>query len=294
MGFSIASWWFSKRAAKHAVSGILALAGVLKILALTGGSAPPSLSVPQLFVLVSVEFALSAWLLTEWRPYASSLVAGGLFCVFAIYNSYLLATGFARCDCFGEVSISAASMLVIDLLCAFALALGLLNSHSRKHAERSNRRLPLISNISACVAFIMLVASMTSTFAQQLGLGPTILVDAKLLEDNQIRILEYIDIGAELGEGDWELQFVRRGCPDCQALLDGEHTFINAMNTVFVEVPVPGGESLRQSLPSHAAAGIRWGTLDAARDWIFPTPLTVKLRNGAVQQVFQHRHRMGG
>lgn len=111
--------------------------------------------------LSTLEFALSFWLFSGWRPKQALMVAASVFLVFGIIGVYRISLGRRECGCFGTVSIPLSASILLSCLSALCAWL----AATTPIPENFINRLRLTTLIPPGLAFSLCTAWMTS-FAQ--------------------------------------------------------------------------------------------------------------------------------
>jgi len=115
------------------------------------------------------------------------------------------------------------------------------------------------------------------------GEGNLVVLEPERWIGKRLPLLNYIDIGEQLAQGEWTVAFYRSGCPDCAALLRDYKRWAGgedfASHVALVEVPPYGDSHEISDLPGPTFVS---GRLGDAREWFVKTPLQVKLTDGIV------------
>lgn len=114
------SWYTLTRVA---LGSLLITAGAFKIwqsLPLVLGTSD-GLPLLATLLLVTAELALGLWLVSGFKPGVARAAAILAFSVFACYSLIALVQGSVSCGCFGELKISPAVTLLVDLVAVGSL-----------------------------------------------------------------------------------------------------------------------------------------------------------------------------
>jgi hypothetical protein len=121
------------------------------------------------------------------------------------------------------------------------------------------------------------------------GDGGFVVLQPEWWPGKRLPLLRFIDIGEQLAEGDWLVVFYHRDCPKCEdTLAEYERQAVTteangqACNIAFIEVP---SASARWGRPQTLRSLSSVGRLSEDRTWLVRTPVTLRLRDGAVVSV---------
>lgn len=261
-------------------------------------------------LMATVEFELlfGLWLLAGLIPKPTWAVALACFGVFAFVSLYKALSGYATCGCFGRVQVNPWYTSTLDLGIVLSL---LLWRPKRQGAPlaihfKSSAELPLRA---VGVLIIWLLLGVPAAFA--MSCTPTALGEAGDIIDGgkvvvlkpetwigkRFPLLEYIDIGDSLGEGEWQVLLYHHDCPMCQAVLAKYGQLGNTLEArgeprriALIEMPPYGGRQSQLVSPSGEHA---LGRMSSAKEWFAPTPLEVLLDGAVVKVVGDAREGMG-
>jgi len=267
---------------------ILAAAAVLKgWQLLTEPTAEKDLWTSRALLIFTVEFeiALSIWLLSGLFKRAAWLAALLCFSAFSAVTFYKAVSGAESCGCFGSVHVNPwITLFAVDLPAVLALAVfrpkvNLPKLTSAK-AVILEMMAPMPSPVRLAAVFcIGLVLVAVSTVVLALNPPARATASYEVLEPEswvggELAILDYIDIGDKLRNGNWLVLFYHHDCPDCAEAIRRYEQM------AFIQVP-PYGRSVVRNNPNYAV-----GKLLDIKEWFITTPVCVLLMSSEVQMVW--------
>jgi len=227
------------------------------------------------------------------RPVWWAALAG--FAFFSCVTLYKGLSGAASCGCFGKVEVSPWYTLVLDLAAVAALLVF-------RPLVRADRPIRAARMRVAVATFILLAIGIPGGVAmagyqpaalvndgQLIGEGEFVLLEPETWLGKPFPLLEYIDIGDELAEGDWIVLLYHHDCPSCRQAVVAYQQMARTMEggtrcpqLALVEIPPYGELSEARGSPA------RCGRLTNLRDWVIRTPVACFLEGGGqVTQVFE-------
>jgi len=206
--------------------------------------------------------------------------------------------GRATCDCLGPINVNPWLTAVMDL----AAVVGLLATWPARVSPLVPHRWPkaltttsVLIPLSAAGAYGATVSVPDYLAAGGMGLGHGYfaLLEPGTWKGQRLPILEHIDIGRQLGKGQWIVVMHQHTCPDCPEALAYYKQLARQMagqkNTPRVAlVEMPPYEPVAHGVAPTAA---HWteGRLSDAREWFVMTPVILFLNDGRVVKVSQGR-----
>jgi len=256
-----------------ALAGLLLVASVLKSEQLWSSSLQPFAS--PTFALILFEFAFAAWLLTGWLPRFTWWLAAACFAAFALVAGAKTLSGQRDCGCFGAVHLPPILALAIDLVALVALGL------CRSSIVGPNSMRPHFAGLVLLVGLPAVAQRWVSNESQLVQVAPGVRVSAgvgivdSIVDPSQwtpgmpFALLPYIDVGEELGAGDWTVVLMRPGCASCEALAQQ-----------LASTPSPSTVTVSVAPLRHDGNEWARGYLRGPHEWLIDTPLVLKVRGG--------------
>jgi hypothetical protein len=230
---------------------------------------------------VELELALGIWLLSGVFKRAAWLAALGCFGVFCAVTLYKGLAGFGSCGCFGRVHVSPwVTLFAVDV--PAVVLLGVFRpSMDWRRMRRPGHWLEPMPNGAVMGAVLLLGLSAVGGTSPVLILKepPAVTSAYEVLEPSdwvgrEMPILEHIDIGEQLKEGNWLVVLYHHDCPSCtEALpkieamareLAGNEEFLRF---ALVEVPPYGNENMEKH--TH----VNMGEMDTKKIGLCPRQL---------------------
>jgi len=258
------------------------------------------------FLIGVVEFELffGLWLWFGLYPRRTWQLALLCFSTFGCVSLYKALSGEATCGCFGRVPVNPWYTLVLDLA-AVATLLGfrpasVAESSPRPVAgegpgvrARTGTRLGwvlailLLPGIAAALATASYQAATLDESGAVLGDGEFQVLEPEKRIGKRFPLLDYIDVGNRLAEGEWVVLFFRHGCPKClqeiaryEALARCSVTDRTLPQASLIEVP-PYGDAKALGLLLGAPCAL--GRLSHENEWFVETPAVFQIRDQIVQ-----------
>ncbi len=249
------------------------------------------------FLIAVVEFELffGLWLLAgllpKWTWRATLLCFGGFACM-ALYKAL---SGEASCGCFGQVTVDPWHVLGLDVAAVTALLCFRPDPIPPVLTFRNGRlRLLGAGLISLGVVSGGVIAWGAITFDNALANAGGVMIrdEVVILEPGrwvgqEFPLLNYIDLGGRLGEGDWTVMLYHRDCSACrEVILQSEDGPLGDKNGRLALVEVPSRASAGGELESLVAdRECLSGRLDESIEWFVETPVLVALQKRVVVDV---------
>lgn len=236
-------------------------------------------------LMVTVEFELffgflllaNIWAKPSW---ALALACFGLFTCVSVCKAL---SGHASCGCFGRVSVNPWYTGILDL----AVVVSLLRSRPKESYFTTRRAIAvlviwLLIGFPAAYAMARYTPTRLSDMEDILGKGKVVVLEPEKWIGKPFPLLDYIDIGAELREGEWGVLLYHHDCPQCREMMRDVPRITKetgVRQVCLLEMP-PYGD-LHVAL-DHMTRTIRLGKLDNKRDWFAATPILMVLKGGRV------------
>jgi len=239
---------------------------------------------------VEVELFLALWLLSglyRRQVWWAALVGFAFFSCVTLYKGL---SGAASCGCFGKVEVSPWYTLVLDLAAVAALLLfrPVVQADRQTRAVRMRvavaTLLLLAVGIPGGVAMVGYQPAALANDGQLIGEGEFVLLEPETWVGKPFPLLDYIDIGDQLAEGDWIVLLYHHDCPSCREAIAAyeraacEFDGVGATRVALIEVPPYG--PLAHRLGSKTS--IRAGRLSDAKEWAISTPTAIILSESNV------------
>ena len=227
-----------------------------------------------------VEVVIGVSLLLRFRPSISVPAASLFFALMAGAAWIATVRGAASCGCFGSVEVPPRVMLLVDAGAAAALLLGL----RRSGATSQQRTAILLATCSASFLISIVVGS-------ALHLTPRSLATLRSpngmnLEESDLRLgepfimIQYIQIDADLSQGEWKIIFVDSECRICKQTLRGGECKPEGQERVAV-IQVDRNEGWTLYKECHAVLG----RMVSSKNWNISTPRTMRLKDGRLSRI---------
>ena len=267
-----------------AVGLLLILAGFLKLhqWALEGVPTANPLALWLLSGVPALEILLGMWIISGIEARKARLV--GLFCFGAFAGASLISAlrGKTSCGCFGVIEVNPWWTFLLDLV-----VVGLLAIRRSRHPPWSFDLANTAAQLKALVGAGVVVASFATlaTVAVTLTRGTSVLETGDW-EGRRCPLLDLVDIGPALSEGNWIVVLVRSGCEDCHTAIPSYEQRAESLSRT--------GNSTRIALidvssaprvESQAGWACLWGRLENSRSWHVQTPTEITLRDGVVEKI---------
>lgn len=244
---------------------------------------------------VELELALGIWLVSGVFKRAAWLAALGCFGVFCAVTLYKGLAGFGSCGCFGRVHVSPwVTLFAVDLPAAALLGVFRPSMDWRRVWRLGHWLEPVPHSGVPGVVFLLGLSAVGGTSPVLiLREPPAVTSEYEILEPEtwvgkELPILEHIDIGEQLKEGNWLVVLYHHDCPDCaEALpqieamareLEGNEEFLRF---ALVEVPPYGDGAIGNYI------NVKLGKLNAGKEWFITTPAVALLENGQVASAWE-------
>jgi hypothetical protein len=253
-------------------------------------------------LMATVEFELlfGIWLLSGSLPkptWAAALICFSLFACVSLYKGM---AGEASCGCWGRVAVSPWWTGIFDLAIVMALLRwqpsaasplppgegkgeGALSAISVVRRAVGVLAIWLLIGVPAAVAMGSYTSITLSDAGDIIGDDKIVVLEPEEWVGKRFPLLDYIDIGDKLKDGEWFVILYHYDCPKCQEaikklvhemLVKGKRTHV-----ALIEVP-PYGET--QSYISLTEVGFWLGRLSSEREWFVITPTQLQLERGII------------
>ncbi len=248
------------------------------------------------FLIGVVEFELffGLWLLSGLLPKVTWAAALGCFVLFTCISLFKALSGHATCGCFGKIEVNPWYTATLDIFVVLSLLCWPAKG-SRTAFQVNFGQLPvrvagvlavwLAVGVPAGCAMGSYTNAALSDAGDTIGNGRIVVLEPEKWVGKKLPLLEYIDIGDRLREGDWLLLLYHQDCPDCREAIE------NALNETareggnarlalaLIEVPPYGNAKARIGLQE---ASFVLGRLSGEREWLVTTPAQLELKSGQV------------
>jgi len=233
--------------------------------------------------LVEFEVAFGLWLLTGLAPRATRILALGCFGAFAAFSLWKGLSGASSCGCLGRLRLNPWLIFAVDVAAVAALAW-----FRPQGAGPTPRSDPARLFFWATFAFWGgAIGAWAMTSGQEWDSQAVVVRPGKWV-GACFPLLEFIDVGEELAEGEWVLVFHRHDCPRCKIEIPkyDQKSREAARQGVgpryaLIEVP-PYGYGDGDARPVASDSPCVVGRLDASRIWVLSTPMEMSLRDCVV------------
>ena len=241
---------------------------------------------PFLILTVEFELGLGIWLVSGLFKKCAWLAALACFCVFSVVTLYKGITGAASCGCFGSVDVNPwITLFAVDLPAVIALAV---------FRPRGLQLLdwPPMPRFAVGAVFTIAVLGV-STPILALNEPAVVTSSYEVLEPEtwvgkRLPILEHIDIGEKLSEGNWLILLYHHDCPDCiKAIAKYEQMARNLagnedfLQIALIEIPPYGHAPIDQGTPCSV------GRLAETKEWFVTTPAAALISEGKVNSSWE-------
>jgi hypothetical protein len=245
-------------------------------------------------LMATVEFELffGIWLLSGILPKLTWAAALGLFALFTCVSFYKAISGHATCGCFGRVPVNPWYTTTLDVSIVFSLLRwrpkgqeSLFSVNLRHLPQRAAGVLATWLMVGLPAAFAMGSYSDTtlSDAGDLIGNGTIVVLEPEKWIGKRFPLLDYIDIGDKLREGEWLVLLYHPDCPDCQrAIKELSHeTPVGAKQMRVALIEVPPYDNTK-SYVGLLGVGFVLARLSNEREWFVTTPTTLQLNGGEV------------
>jgi hypothetical protein len=238
------------------------------------------------------ELALGLWLLAGLRSRAARAAALAAFLAFFSISLSKALGGVASCGCFGKVPIHPWYTAAFDFAALVALFLwqptGAEGQPVRPWGVRSAGTVLLAVSLGVPGGILMghYPPGGLGREGEFEGSGPSVLLQPDGWVGKRLPLLQYVNIGEQLGRGEWVVVLYHHGCPKCAEIIPeyeararalGGHA--NGPRIALIEIPPYGEPTWGPVSPSSACAS---GRLSDVKDWFITTPAILDLREGVV------------
>ncbi|MGC8639210.1 MAG: MauE/DoxX family redox-associated membrane protein [Isosphaeraceae bacterium] len=272
------------------LAGLLKLGGPVGQLGGDGLTESPGV----VAVLALAEFSLGLCLLCgafsapAWRL---SLFCFAAFSGVALYKS---AAGVASCGCFSSVPTAPAGTLAFDV-CAVAALLVWRPRGLRLCAGAGAEGVGviLLACFSCGLLFAMEERQWTAPAVDaggRAGAGEKpVFLEPGGWVGSPLPLMEHIDIGPRLAEGQWIVILYHHDCPSCRKAVKSyvrraEATRDDRSSTQFALIEVPPYAAPGEGPAPHVSRCIT-GNLDSSKRWVVRTPTVIHLEGSLVKAV---------
>lgn len=265
---------------------------------------------PFLILTVEFEIALAIWLLSGLFKKAAWLATLTCFTLFSFITLYKALSGAVSCGCFGSIHVNPwITLFAIDIpavivLAVFRPALSFLpRLILRGKLQRESviafvrnvlsplPSIPRFTTIFSIGIFVLAVTGCVLGFNEPARITSSYeVLEPETWIGKELPILEYIDIGKQLEEGNWLILFYYHDCPECiEAVpkyeqmardLAGNKDFLQI---ALIEVPPYGLAALSENQPCFM------GRLPDTKEWFVTTPAVALLTNGRVKSAWEEK-----
>lgn len=263
------------------LAGVLLVAAVLKTI-------DPLVHLSPWYTLptVLIELSLATWLISGVHPRYSWLAATVLFGVFSCVAAMKLLSGVSDCGCFGAARVSPWIALSIDICALIALCMCFPATQCLPRSRTPLWKLCLVAAYALFALYVIARFSSTTTAGDVLAQGITrfadnVVVDPDSWIGQRCPLIEYVDIGVELGANRWLVLLYHYDCPRCEDTV--RRLKADAKTPVaMVSVPPHGiGKDMMTGTDS-----VTFGNLRDEVSWFVETPAVLILNNGIVESVY--------
>ncbi len=233
----------------------------------------------------AVEVVIGVALLLRFRPSISVPAASLFFALMAGVAWFDSVTGAASCGCFGPVEVAPRVMLLFDVGAVATLLWGLRGSG----AFSQQRTVALLATcvvgflISVGVVSVVQLKQVSQTAAVSpvgIAAGGTTLLESDLRLAQPFILLPYIEIDAELSQGEWKIIFANSECRTCKQVLRGGGCKPEGQERVAV-ILVNRDEGWTLYKECQAVLG----RLVPGKNWNISTPRTFRLSHGRLSRI---------
>ena len=250
------------------------------------------------FLIAVVEFELlfGLWLLAGIYPRLTWKVAVATFAWFAAVSLYLALSGQASCGCLGRVPVNPWYMLGFDaaatlaLLCcrpAPARLTAVARARSRVLAGAAVVAVWLMVGIPLGLAMGSYTPGTLADSGDILGQSEFVVLEPETWVGKRLPLLEHVDIGDQLAQGEWIVLLYHHDCPSCgEVITRYVQPARDRPRVALVEVPKHGRAPEQVELDASCCSV---GRLSQTREWFVTTPVELLLEGGVVKRVVSSR-----
>jgi len=251
------------------------------------------------FLILQVEFELflGIWLVSGIMKRAVWLAALSCFVLFSGVTLYKGISGADSCGCFGSFKVNPwLTLFAIDLPAVLGLAIFRTAGLSGQTAAQTKRRFLFLLGLftprpplprfavgfSACLILLVVITSILAFNKPQKVTATYEVLEPETWIGKELPIIDYIDIGNQLREGNWLVLFFHHDCPDCQKALKQSESFDennNVFKRAFVEISPFSTKKINNTV------FVIHGRLSATKQWIVETPTKIYIKDNIVTKV---------
>jgi len=244
--------------------------------------------------VVEFEVLFGFWLLGGFHPRPTWWITLLCFVAFSAVSLYKGLSGEASCGCFGRVQVNPWYTFTLDAAATLAI-LFFPPSRSGRRLARGALGVPLRFAVmgAVLVAVVLLVwlalggprvvggprASPMNSLGDVTSDGKLVILKPETWPGKPFALIEHIDVGNRLAEGQWLVLLYHHGCHDCERAIPIYEDLAGRSTTTkvaLIEMPPYGNRG------GHGPSGCVNGRLSDKRDWFATTPVVVLVREGKV------------
>ena len=247
----------------------------------------------SLILQVEFEILLGLWLLSGLHKRLVWVIATACFSFFSCITLYKALSGEASCGCFGKIEVNPWYTLILDVSAVVALLIfrpGLRKPQLVKYYWPRFATVIVIvltAGISAGMAMTSYTPAALTAEGNIIGDSEFVVLEPERWIGKRFPLLEYIDIGDQLADGDWVVLLYHYDCSDCREAVPKYEQFsrdfarqVGQPRIALVEIP-PYAE-LSNRLPSPDSP-CTLGRLSNVKEWFVKTPAVVFLSDARVE-----------
>jgi thiol-disulfide isomerase/thioredoxin len=255
------------------------------------------------FLIFTVEFelALGIWLLSGLFKRAAWLAALGCFGLFCAVTLYKGLAGYGSCGCFGRVQVSPwVTLFAVDLPAVVGLGMFRPQIDWQRMWRLPHWLEPAPNGTVLAVVFLLGLSAVGGTSPVLLFKAPgAVTAEYEILEPEtwvgkELPILEYIDIGEQLKEGNWLVVLYHHDCPGCAEAIPTIEQMASDLQgnedvLKIALIEVPPYRSDMTSSPVASDISCTTGKLSMSKKWFVTTPAMLLNSNGFVKHYWNSK-----
>jgi hypothetical protein len=238
---------------------------------------------PLAVVVIILEVVLAGCIALDRRIVRARVVGITVFCCFALTAFAKAILGHTSCACFGPIDVNPWYTLALDLTAVASLVLfgsGLPHFTAKRVAILS-----AIAGLLVVVAFGAVIRGKASRTGRQ----ESAMLKPKEWIGTQLPILGQIDIGNQLGNGNWIVVLVHRDCPMCRRAvvrsMQLTHQFgISLSDWCVAVVEISGRGPDTAGIPTISSDSPILGRVSRDVKWSVTTPVVLWVVDGIVRK----------
>jgi hypothetical protein len=242
--------------------------------------------------VTTAELIIGGWLLSGRYLREAWFMSVLLFVGFACYSSVQIARRATSCGCFGDIQVNPRLMLLVDLIAVGLLMLNRPLSSAGRNARQVNHlsghfqrffTRPFWKPITTiCLTEILVTVVGLALLASNDDTGLSMSADVVVMDPSdwigkRFPLIEHVDVGSQLENGQWMVVLYHHDCPRCQSVIEAYRQSMTSaeydrdLRMAVLELP-----PFEQNTDARSKDETFWihGRMTGDRDWFVATPLS--------------------